>query len=262
MAPDLELRPARFSDRFLAYLLDTIPFAVGAVVSIWVWGGPLGRPFDDRSLAGIGAAWTGLAVLWQFVWNLTGGTPGKKLFGLRVVTGEGSAPGALRALVRALGWLISTPLANLGFLIALVHPRTRTLHDMLSGTFVVDASARAGSGAAAFLAAALAAFGLVALDYGIAYLRPTPKDMAALARAGEGLDVIARIQEAYREKHGTYTDTIEGLAEASGDAEVFRKAMLEVFSPTPFILEAGNRGWRVTVAAKDRRRTRVRRSGP
>jgi len=262
MAPDLELRPARFSDRFLAYLLDTVPFVAGAIVSIWVWGGPLGRPFDDRSLAGIGAAWTGLAVLWQFVWNLSGGTPGKKLFGLRVVTAEGAAPGVLRSLLRAVGWMLSTPFANFGFLIALVHPRNRTFHDMLSGTFVVEAFARSDSGAAAFLAAALAASGLVALNYGTAYLRPTPKDMAAVSRAGEGLEVIARIQEAHKEKHGTYAGTIEGLAEASGDAEVFRKAMLEVFSPTPFILEAGNRGWRVTAAAKDRRRTRVRRSGP
>jgi len=262
MAPDLELRPARFSDRFLAYLFDTVPFAVGAIVSIWVWGGPLGRPFEDRALAGIGAAWAGLAVLWQFVWNLSGGTPGKKLFGLLIVTEKGNTPGVFSSMLRAVGWLLSTPLANFGFLIALAHPRTRTLHDLIAGTFVVEASARSNSGTAAFLVAALAALGLGALNYGTAYLRPTPKDMAAIARAEEGIDVIARIQEAYRERHGTYADSIEGLAQASGDAEVFRTAMLEVFSPTPFIMEAGNRGWRVTAAAKDRRRTRVRRSGP
>ena len=250
MAPDLELRPARFSDRFLAYLLDTVPFVVGALISLWIWGGPLGRPFDDRSLAGIAAAWTGLAVFWQFLWNLSGGTLGKKLFGLRVVTAQGTVPGFFRSLVRAVGWLLSTPLANVGFLIALVHPRTRTLHDMIAGTFVVESSSSRASGAAAFLAAALMAVGLVALNYGTAYLRPTPKDLVAIAKADEGLDVIARIQEAHREKHGTYAGTLEDLAEASGDAEVFRKAMLEVFSPTPFILEAGNRGWCVTAAAK------------
>lgn len=262
MAPDLELKPARFSDRFLAYLLDAVPFVAGAIATVWVWGGPMGCAFDDRSLAAIAAAWTVLAVLWQFVWNLSGGTPGKRLFGLRVVTAEGSAPGVFRSLIRAVGWLIGTPFANFGFLVALVHPRTRALHDLLAGTFVVAPAGDPRFGAATFLAAAMAAVGLWALNYGTAYLRPTPKDMAAISRAGEGLEVIARIQESYREKHGTYTDTIEGLAEASGDPEVFRKAMLEVFSPTPFILEAGNRGWRVTAAAKDRRRTRVRRSVP
>lgn len=259
---DQGLRPARFSDRFLAYLLDAVPFAIGAVGTIWVWGGPLRRPFDDQSLAAIGAAWTGLAVLWQFVWNLSGGTPGKKFFGLRVVTAEGESPGFLRSLVRAVGWLLSTPLANFGFLLALVHPRNRTLHDLLAGTYVIEVGASPRAGAATFLVAAVAVAGLGVLNFGTAYLRPTPKDMAAIARAHEGLEVIASIQEAYKQKNGVYADSIEGLAEASGDAEVFRKAMLDVFAPTPFILEAGNRGWRVTAAAKDRRATRVRRSGP
>lgn len=258
----MELRPGRFSDRFAAYLLDTVPFAVAAVLSIWVWGGPLARSLDQKVLAGLGAGWMGLAVLWQFVGNLSGGTPGKRLMGLRVVTAEGESPGFPRALIRALGWLLGTPLANLGFLIALVHPRTRALHDLLAGTFVVEAGPRRSSGAAVFLAAALAAAGLFVLNYGAALLRPTPKDMAAIAKAYEGLEVVARIQEVYKGTHGMYARTVADLAEASGDAEVFRQAMLAVFSPTPFILEAGNRGWHVTAAAKDRRRTRVRRSGP
>ncbi|OGR49440.1 MAG: hypothetical protein A2X40_09050 [Elusimicrobia bacterium GWC2_65_9] len=262
MEPALELRPGRFSDRFVAYLLDTVPFAVAAVLSVWVWGGPLTRSGDQKVLVGLGAAWTGLAVFWQFVGNLSGGTPGKRLMGLRVVTSEGKYPGFLRALVRALGWLLSTPLANLGFLVALVHPRTRALHDLLSGTFIVETGPRRSSGAAVFLVASLAAAGLFVLNYGAALLRPTPKDMAAISKAYKGLEVVALIQEVYKGKHGMYAGTVADLAEASGDAEVFRRAMLEVFSPTPFILEAGNRGWHVTAAAKDRRRTRVRRYGP
>lgn len=257
-----ELRPGRFSDRLLAYMLDTVPFAVGAVVSVWVWGGPLGRSFDDRFLALLGVAWTMLAALWQFVWNLAGGTPGKKLMGLRVVTSRGELPGVWRSLLRALGWVLSTPFGNLGFLVALVQPRTRTFHDLLSGTFVVEAGPRRSGGEAAFLLSALGVAGILALHYAVVLARPTPRDVAAIAKAQEGLEVLARIQEAYKASHGTYADTLEALAETSGDAEVFGRAMREVFAPEPFILEAGNRGWRVTVAANDRRRTRVRRSGP
>lgn len=256
------LRPARFSDRFVAYLLDTVPFAAGAVGSVWVWGGPLKRSIADRDLAAIGAAWTGLALLWQLFGNMAGGTVGKRILGLRVVTADGSAPGFGRALARALGWAVSTPLANFGFWLALFNAQTRTLHDFLSGTYVVEEGPRRSNGALAFVVAAAAAIGLFLVNYWTNLLRPTPEDLAAIAKAEEGLGVIAQIEEAYRAKHGTYASTAQDLAEASGDVETFRKGMLGVFSPTPFFLEAGNRRWRVTAAAKDRRHTRVHREGP
>ncbi|MFI5362642.1 MAG: RDD family protein [Elusimicrobiota bacterium] len=262
MEPVQELIPGRFSDRFVAYLLDTIPFVVGAVGSVWVWGGPLSRPITNENLLAIGAAWAGLAVLWQFAGNLAGGTPGKKLLGLAVVTADGSFPGFGRALARSLGWVLSTPFANFGFLVALFHPRTRALHDLLAGTYVVEAGPRRSNGALLFLAAAPAAIGLFALQYWTNMVRPTPEDLAAIARAENGLNVIARVEESCREKNGTYAATVADLAEASGDVELFRSAMLDVFRPTPFKLVAGNKRWRVVAAAKDRRNTLVSREGP
>lgn len=260
--PSQELIPGRFSDRLVAYLLDTIPFAVGAVASVWGWGGPLARPVENGALFGIGAAWLGLAVLWQLFGNLAGGTPGKKLLGLAVVAADGSFPGFFRALARAFGWVLSTPLANFGFVVALFHPKTRALHDMIAGTYVVEAGPRRSNGALLFIAAASSAVGLFALQYWTNRMRPTPEDLAAIARAETGLSVIARIEEAYRAKNGTYAATVQDLAEASGDAELFRSAMLDVFRPTPFRLLAGNRRWRVVAAAKDRRNTLVQREGP
>jgi uncharacterized RDD family membrane protein YckC len=257
-----ELRPGRFGDRLVAYLLDTIPFTVGAVGSVWAWGGALSRPITNEVLLGIGAAWLALAVLWQFAGNLAGGTPGKKLLGLAVVTADGSPPGFLRALARALGWVLSTPLANFGFVIALFNPRTRALHDMLSGTYVVEAGPRRSDGSLLFLVAALAAVGLFVLQYWTNMVRPTREDLAAIGRAENGLNVIAEIEDTYRAKNGTYAATVQDLALASGNAALFRSAMLDVFRPTPFNLVAGNKRWRVVAAAKDRRNTLVRREGP
>jgi uncharacterized RDD family membrane protein YckC len=257
-----ELIPGRFSDRLVAYLLDTIPFAVGAAASVWVWGGPLARPITDEALLGLGAVWLGLAVLWQLAGNFAGGTPGKKLLGLAVVTADGSFPGFFRALARALGWVLSTPLANFGFLIALFHPRTRALHDLLSGTYVVEAGRRRSNGALLFMTAALAAIGLSALQYWTNLVRPTREDLAAIAKAEEGLGVVAKIEDAYYARNNAYTASVQDLAEASGDVELFRSAMLDVFRPTPFQLLAGNKRWRVVAAAKDRRNTLVRREGP
>jgi uncharacterized RDD family membrane protein YckC len=262
MDETLELRPGRFSDRLVAYLLDTVPFAVGAAGTVWVWGGPLARPITNEVMLAAGGAWLGLAVLWQFAGNLAGGTPGKKLLGLAVVAADGSFPGFFRSLLRALGWLISTPLANFGFVLALFTPRTRTLHDLLSGTYVVESGPRRSNGALAFLTAALCSVGLFVLQYWTNMVRPTKEGLAAIARAETGLGVIGQIEEKYREKNGTYAASVQDLAEASDDVELFRSAMLDVFRPTPFQLVAGNKRWRVVAAAKDRRNTLVRREGP
>ena len=262
MDETLELRPGRFSDRLVAYLFDTIPFAAGAAASIWAWGGPLARPITNFAMLASGGIWLGLALLWQFAGNLAGGTPGKRLLGLAIVTADGSPPGFIRALMRALGWVLSTPLANFGFILALFTPRTRTLHDLLSGTFVVEAGPRRSNGALAFLTAALCAVGLFVLQYWTNIMRPSKDDLAAIARAENGLTVIGQIEETYRAKNGTYAATAQDLAEASGDVELFRSGMLDVFRPTPFQLVAGNVRWRVVAAAKDRRNTLVRREGP
>lgn len=256
------MRPGRFSDRFVAYLLDTVPFSLAAVAGVWVWGGPLGRALSDRVLLLIGAVSLGAAVLWQLVGNISGATIGKQLMGLRVVCEDGTTPGILRSLARSLGWILSTPLANFGFWLALLHPQTRSLHDLLSGTYVVESGPRRSNGAAAFLAAAAAAVALFALQYWTNLLRPTSADLAAVSRARQGLEVVAQIEEVYRARHGVYAETVQDLADASGDPALFRSAMLDVFSSSPFNLSAGNRRWRVTAAAKDRRRTLVRREGP
>jgi uncharacterized RDD family membrane protein YckC len=262
MEQTLELRPGRFSERFVAYLIDTVPFGVAAAASAWAWLGILRRPLGDRTLVAIGAAWLAAAALWQSVWTPSGGTPGKKLMGLAVVTADGRFPGAGRSLLRALGWLLCMPLANAGFLVALVHPRTRALDDILAGTFVVESGPRRSGGQAAFLVAALAAVGLVAFQLTLGYLKPTPADLKAIARAQDGLLVMARFETACKAKNGVYANSLDDLEKVSGDPALFRSAMRDLFAPASFTVEGGNRAWRMSAAAKDRRRTVIRLQGP
>jgi uncharacterized RDD family membrane protein YckC len=256
----VELRPARFSERLVAYLLDTVPFAVGAAASMWIWGPVLQRQVTPFVMKADGALWLAAAAVWQFLGNLGGATPGKRLMGLSVVRADGSVPGPASALARAAGWLLlSTPLANFGFWLALFHPRTRALHDIVAGTYVVETGRRRSTGALAFLIAASAAISLLAVQYWVNMVRPRPDDVFAVLKAENALWVISEIEEVYKQKHGSYTDSLDDLAEASGDPALFRSALLDVFRPSPFRIEAGNAGWRVTAAAKDRRNTLVTR---
>ena len=71
-----------------------------------------------------------------FHW-LGGRTPGKRLFGIRLVDGTGRPPTLARSLVRAGLSLVSLGLLGLGYLMALFTRRRRSMHDALSGTYVV-----------------------------------------------------------------------------------------------------------------------------
>jgi uncharacterized RDD family membrane protein YckC len=70
--------------------------------------------------------------------GLTGRTLGKWATGLRIERVDGTNPGIGRALLRHfVGYPLSFLLLGLGFLIAAVTVRGRTLHDMIAGTLVV-----------------------------------------------------------------------------------------------------------------------------
>ncbi len=259
----IETRAARFSDRFVAYLLDGLPFAAGAAATVWIAIGPMAKTPTPELLAFIGASWVTMVFGYQLVGSMTGGTIGKRLLGLRVVARDGSPPGFGRSLIRAAVWLIGSTAGNFGFLVALFNRENRTLHDYASGTVVVEAYRKsAAEGAVLFIAGAVGAIGLFVFQIYTGWIQSTPRDKAAVAKAHEGLAVIARVQEAYKDKHGTYATSIDHLAEASGDPAEFRTGMAMLFQPEPFKMEAGNRGWRIRAAARDRHRTPVVREGP
>jgi len=259
-----ELRPAKISDRFVAYFLDLVPFLIGFGASLYVIAVRLqaAEPTPQFVLR-LGELWLGLLILYQFIGNLLGATIGKRLMGIQVARRDGSPLGAARSLIRAAGYLLSAPLCNFGFLVALVHPESRTLHDILSGALVTESRAKPRSEAAVLFLAALCV--ISALFLGNIYLtlsRPLPSDILAVRKAQEGINILAQIEEAYKAKNGAFTNSLAELANASGDVAEFKKAMLEIFDPNSFRIEAGASRYRISAAAKDRKKTRVSITGP
>ena len=66
-----------------------------------------------------------------------GATPGKHLLGMRVVREDGSPLGYGRAALRFLAELVSLLTFGAGYLMILVHPEKRALHDLIAGTRVI-----------------------------------------------------------------------------------------------------------------------------
>lgn len=72
-------------------------------------------------------------------WSRLGGTPGKLLLGIRVVSLKtGQPPGFGQSLLRLLGYLLSAAPAFIGFLWTLRDKRRQGFHDKLSHTVVVE----------------------------------------------------------------------------------------------------------------------------
>ncbi|MBX3282306.1 MAG: RDD family protein [Acidobacteria bacterium] len=68
---------------------------------------------------------------------------GKLLTGLRIVSSKGERAGFGSILLRqTLGYLLTLATLCIGFLICLFTPKSRTLHDYISGTRVVRATRR------------------------------------------------------------------------------------------------------------------------
>jgi uncharacterized RDD family membrane protein YckC len=107
-----------------------LPGLDGLVARLHVVGGVL--PFAMA----LGAL---LAVVYSsvfgFLWG--GRSPGRWLFGTRLVDRRGVAPAPERAVARALLGLVSFGLCLAGFWLSLFDRRGQTLHDKLTRTFVV-----------------------------------------------------------------------------------------------------------------------------
>ncbi len=72
-----------------------------------------------------------------FFWILSGQTPGKYLFGLRIVRLNGRRMNLWSSLIRYLGYYLSIICLGLGFFSVLVNDRRQGWHDKLARTCVV-----------------------------------------------------------------------------------------------------------------------------
>jgi uncharacterized RDD family membrane protein YckC len=139
---------AGFWIRLVAWIADivclflaTIALAVLVLTTIW-FGGRLGGEINDQvmALAGYSSAIivmaSGFLYFTLFVGS-RGQTPGKLLFGLRIVRVNGEEMTYGRACLRSLCWIISLLLFSVGFLMIAFTRQKQGLHDVLAGTYVV-----------------------------------------------------------------------------------------------------------------------------
>lgn len=82
-----------------------------------------------------------LVLLGYFAWfhsSPAQATLGKMTVGIKLVRGNGQRVGFVRAILRALLWVVSVAPLGAGVIVSAVRPQRRSLHDWLCDTRVVD----------------------------------------------------------------------------------------------------------------------------
>lgn len=157
-------RYAGFWIRFVATLIDGIILGIaGSAVQLLLLGGAL-RPFmgikpdapPEEALAAFGALMGTLALSMLvgvvmgasyegFFVSRVGATPGKMVFGLKVVRPDGGPVSLGRAVGRYFAKWLSYITFCIGFIIAGFDAQKRAMHDMIVDTRVVKADDSAGA---------------------------------------------------------------------------------------------------------------------
>ena len=146
--------PAGFWVRGAAYFIDSLVLASLLLLVTLPWAAELAK-LQETALAQLQAKAPDLALVWRWLLIATaidlpvrflyfvgfntarGATPGKQFFGLRVLNADGSRLTFGRALVRHCAEWLSKLTFGLGFLLVLLTPQKRALHDLLARTQVV-----------------------------------------------------------------------------------------------------------------------------
>lgn len=119
---------AGFRQRFVALVVDSVILGTVSLLLSFTFG-PEQSALPDFIIA----------FTYEVLGNGWGGTPGKRLIGMRLVNADGEAPGLASSLVRTVVAGISFVALLIGFFWMLRDPDKQTWHDKAAGTYVVVA---------------------------------------------------------------------------------------------------------------------------
>jgi len=143
LEPGVDFVPAAPVTRLLAWLLDAAASVIITLALYRFLGGTLRQLLGFDSFLGrtleLSFVFMGVLGYWGVVPAVTGSTPGRMLFGLRIVP-ERDRPLGLEQVVlhEVLGPVLTVASAGLGFLTAFRDPQGRTLADRLAGVRTIQ----------------------------------------------------------------------------------------------------------------------------
>ena len=123
------LEHAGFWIRFAAIFIDGLILIIPNIIISAIASGDLGTGLALQLLLNLGYV--------LGFWMSNGATPGKMIFGLKIVRRDGEEIGPSTAVARYVGYILSWITFGIGFLMIAFSREKRGLHDLVADTIVV-----------------------------------------------------------------------------------------------------------------------------
>ena len=261
----VELVAAGFNERFLAYVIDTLPFVAVCYASFSL--------LIKKSLLTYSVS---LESKWKFLWILAylayetvlsssgRATLGKFIMGIRVKAGSGLENlGFFKAFLRSLAYFLSAFILNLGFLLALFTRNKRALHDYIAGSRVVSLRERSDTANGLILAVSWA---LIAVFCGSwinrSVLKMSPFEKRQVITAYRTISKLGVLERFYFKENGHYTNDLKRLAVITGNVNAVRAELIKNLAEDSLSIASDGRGYVITAKARNWRKTEVSVSSP
>jgi len=177
-------------------------------------------------------------------------TIGKFLIGIKVINRKTKENLTIaKSLLRAVGYLISTMTAFIGFAFVLFSKKRLALHDLIAGSEVV--TIRKKSNTEMTLISFLGTMLIISAVY-VIYNNLIFNPYRAMKKSAEDqLIKVAFLEELHKQHYGVYTNDLLRLALLSGDAVQFQRDMQRYFRPGGFKISVGRDTYLIEGYAKD-----------
>ena len=250
---------AGFNERFLAYAIDAFPFVLGAHImfSILVKNGSLPYSFAAQNKCKL--AWICAYVLYETVLSSGGrATLGKYLMRIRVKAADGSDLSPGKAFIRAVSYFISAAPLNLGYVVALVTPNKRALHDYLGGSRVISLKERSEWADGLILAVSWALMAMLTGSWvNQNFLRMGPDEKKVVTMAQTTISKVGKLEEIHKMVYGGYTEEMRRLAALTGNPSAVRNEIIRTIEPNTLVIASDGRDYIITAKARNWRKTEV-----
>lgn len=254
---------AGFNERFLAYLIDTLPFVflhsftlTFAIKNNYI----IYNPSIEKIWKII---WIALFIIYEIIFTYGGRrTLGKKIIGIKVIDKNGKDVNIAKALIRVIGYFISAYTLNLGYIIAAFNRQRITFHDLIASTRVIRTKEKSDfmHGFILVVSWSLMAF-FVANWANRTILKITPSEQKQINEAKRTLMKLSQLEEIHYRKFGFYTNDIKRLAELTGNTKAVRYEISKTITEGSLELASNGKMYIITAKAKNWRKTQVEVSG-
>lgn len=255
------LKYASITERFVALAIDYGIIFLPLQLIAWLVCKTVGQYLELWMLIAMAVGMNLVFVLYETIFSSGGRvTLGKNLVGIAVVKKDKSGPLSIpQAFLRAVGYYVSAALFFGGFVLAMVDDRKRALHDIFSGSVVVELRERAS-----WEVWAVRALGtlLMVLFAGALYQSFGGRDWQnkyQVRQAQNFLQNMALLEEGHKLRYGYYTNDLLRLALLSGDPVQFQRDMNKVLSTGRGSIRIGVKDniYKISALAKDANKTPV-----